>query len=109
MSLNLQMIRTANKAREADICRSQCRKKNLLLLIMNYLTEEGFVHDYKQLFGNRFVNTAEVLKGETNLDFDAFVICDNIDLDTVLMEFESYHYVKFNKYPKISKKKDGNC
>uniref|UniRef100_A0A5K3FND5 Katanin p60 ATPase-containing subunit A-like 2 n=1 Tax=Mesocestoides corti TaxID=53468 RepID=A0A5K3FND5_MESCO len=94
MSLNLQMIRTANKAREADICRSQCRKKNLLLLIMNYLTEEGFV------------NTAEVLKGETNLDFDAFVICDNIDLDTVLMEFESYHYVKFNKYPKISKKKD---
>ena len=41
------------------------------------------------------------------MDFDSYRICDNIDLDTIVMEFESFYFVKFNKYPKISRKKDG--
>uniref|UniRef100_A0A0X3PJR1 AAA+ ATPase domain-containing protein n=2 Tax=Schistocephalus solidus TaxID=70667 RepID=A0A0X3PJR1_SCHSO len=90
--LNYQMICTANKAREADKFRSDSRKKNLLLLVMHYLKSEGFLQ------------AAEALRNETNLDFTSYEICDNIDLDTILMDFESFYFVKFNKYPKISKK-----
>ncbi|KAL5962698.1 Katanin p60 ATPase-containing subunit A-like 2 [Taenia solium] len=54
----------------------------------------------------RFVNTAEAFRTEANVDFDVYTICDNIDLDTILMEFESFYFVKFSKYPRISRKKD---
>ena len=31
-------------------------------------------------------------------------MCDNIDLVTVLQEYESFHFVKFKKHPKLVKK-----
>uniref|UniRef100_A0A8C6PAR7 Katanin p60 ATPase-containing subunit A-like 2 n=1 Tax=Nothobranchius furzeri TaxID=105023 RepID=A0A8C6PAR7_NOTFU len=33
-----------------------------------------------------------------------FEVCDNINLEMVLTEYESYHYVKFQKYPKLVRK-----
>ncbi|KAL5004004.1 hypothetical protein ScPMuIL_017460 [Solemya velum] len=90
--LSYQSIRSANQAREADEMRTDSRKKNLLILVLHYLNEEGYL------------DSASSLARETNLDMSKFEVCDNIDLDTVLMEFESYYYVKFAKYPKITKK-----
>ncbi|CAB1351921.1 unnamed protein product, partial [Coregonus sp. 'balchen'] len=42
--------------------------------------------------------------GETNVVLRQFEVCDNIDLDTVLMEYESYYFIKFQRYPKLTKK-----
>lgn len=38
-------------------------------------------------------------------------MCDNVDLDTVLMEYESFYFIKFQKYPKLTKKlpEQGKC
>lgn len=33
-----------------------------------------------------------------------FEVCDNVDLEMMLLEFESYHYIKFQKYPKVVRK-----
>jgi len=33
-----------------------------------------------------------------------FEVCDNVSLETVLMEYMAYYRVKFNKDPKITKK-----
>ncbi|KAG8232323.1 hypothetical protein J437_LFUL009422 [Ladona fulva] len=33
-----------------------------------------------------------------------YSVCDNIDLYTILQEYESYYYLRFQKYPKICKK-----
>lgn len=41
------------------------------------------------------------LDKETNGGASRFEVCDNVDLEMVLMEYESYHYVKFQKYPKL--------
>ncbi|XP_061172638.1 katanin p60 ATPase-containing subunit A-like 2 isoform X7 [Saccostrea echinata] len=90
--LSYQAIRTANQAREADELRTDTRKKNLLILVLNYLHEEGYV------------DSAQSLAKETNIDLSKYEVCDNIDLETILMEYESYYYVKFSKYPKITKK-----
>ncbi|XP_064608794.1 katanin p60 ATPase-containing subunit A-like 2 isoform X2 [Liolophura sinensis] len=90
--LSYQAIRTANQAREADELRTDSRRKNLLILVLSYLTEEGYLE------------SAASLAKETNLDMSRFEVCDNIDLETVLMEYESYYFVKFNRYPKITKK-----
>ncbi|GFO36468.1 katanin p60 ATPase-containing subunit a-like 2, partial [Plakobranchus ocellatus] len=75
-----------------DEVRTDSRKKNLLILVLNYLNEEGYL------------DSAANLARETNIDIRRYEVCDNIDLETILMEYESYYFVKFAKYPKITKK-----
>ena len=53
---------------------------------------------------NRYCDSASNLARETNIDLRRYEVCDNIDLETILMEYESYYFVKFAKYPKITKK-----
>ncbi|XP_064260182.1 katanin p60 ATPase-containing subunit A-like 2 isoform X2 [Passer domesticus] len=72
--------------------RTEARRKNLLILILHYLIEEGYV------------DAANALERETKLGLRGFEVCDNVDLETILMEYESYYFVKFQKYPKITKK-----
>lgn len=52
----------------------------------------------------RYIDAANALEQETKLGLRRFEVCDNIDLETILMEYESYYFVKFQKYPKIVKK-----
>lgn len=40
---------------------------------------------------------------ETNLSSD-YRVCDNIDLDTIYLDYCSYYHLKFGKQPKIVKK-----
>ncbi|KAF7257547.1 hypothetical protein EG68_05323 [Paragonimus skrjabini miyazakii] len=90
--ISYQMIRSTHQAREAEDQRNENRKKNLLLLVMHYLSEEGYTE------------SALSLSKETNLNFRHYEVCDNVDLETVLLEYESYYFVKFHKYPRITKK-----
>ncbi|CAH1253301.1 KATNAL2 [Branchiostoma lanceolatum] len=90
--LSYQALKTANQAREADEQRVESRRKNLLMLILHYLNTEGYLESVKSL------------EHETNLSLRKFEVCDNIDLETILQEYESYFYIKFQKYPKITKK-----
>uniref|UniRef100_A0A8B9ITY9 Katanin p60 ATPase-containing subunit A-like 2 n=1 Tax=Amazona collaria TaxID=241587 RepID=A0A8B9ITY9_9PSIT len=72
--------------------RTEARRKNLLILILHYLMEKGYG------------DAAYALEQETKLSLRGFEVCDNVDLETILMEYESYYFVKFQKYPKITKK-----
>uniref|UniRef100_W5KRB3 Katanin p60 ATPase-containing subunit A-like 2 n=1 Tax=Astyanax mexicanus TaxID=7994 RepID=W5KRB3_ASTMX len=92
MELSYQAIKTANQAREADELRTETRRRNLLVLIYHYLMEEGYM------------DAASCLEQDTNFGLRRFEVCDNIDLDTILMEYESYYFIKFQKYPKLTKK-----
>ncbi|XP_052277192.1 katanin p60 ATPase-containing subunit A-like 2 isoform X3 [Dreissena polymorpha] len=86
----LERMRTIHDMQ--DEIKTETRKKNILILVLNYLNEEGYL------------DSAAALGRETNIDVTKFEVCDNIDLDTIVMEYESYYYVKFAKYPKICKK-----
>ncbi|KAM7026091.1 katanin p60 ATPase-containing subunit A-like 2 isoform 5-T5 [Acridotheres tristis] len=90
--MELSCLRTTHQAREAEEMRTEARRKNLLILILHYLIEEGYV------------DAANALEQETKLGLRGFEVCDNIDLETILMEYENYYFVKFQKYPKITKK-----
>lgn len=90
--LSYKQLKTCNDARISEEQRTENRKRNILLLILNYLQEDGYL------------NTLEVLENEAGVSLKKFEICDNIDLQTIIQEYESYFYVKFNKWPKISKR-----
>ncbi|XP_066507106.1 katanin p60 ATPase-containing subunit A-like 2 isoform X2 [Hoplias malabaricus] len=92
MELSYQAIKTANQAREADEQRTEARRRSLLVLIYHHLMEEGYM------------DAASALEQDSNFGLRRFEVCDNIDLDTILMEYESYYFIKFQKYPKLTKK-----
>ena len=90
--MNYKNIRAASLLKETDDQKSVQRRKTILLLVIQYLQEEGFVE------------AAHALERETNIDLGKYQVCDNICLETILMDFEAYYFVKFNKYPNIIKK-----
>ncbi|XP_063709087.1 katanin p60 ATPase-containing subunit A-like 2 [Culicoides brevitarsis] len=69
------------------------RRKNLLYLIHQYLVDVGLA------------KTSNALQQESDLSKD-YQVCDNVDLDTMYMEFCSYYKLKFGKNPKIVKRAD---
>ncbi|XP_077593955.1 katanin p60 ATPase-containing subunit A-like 2 isoform X1 [Stigmatopora nigra] len=92
MDHSYSSIKLAHQAREADELRIEMRKRSLLILIYQHLMRQGFTA------------TAVALDHEMNGSVKKFEVCENIDLEMVLLEYESYHYVKFQKYPKLIKK-----
>ena len=56
------------------------------------------------VLNGRFASLAKALEEETKLGLRRFEVCDNVDLETILMEYESYYFVMFQKYPKVVKK-----
>ncbi|KYN02750.1 Katanin p60 ATPase-containing subunit A-like 2 [Cyphomyrmex costatus] len=71
--------------------RVQERRRHLVYLIAAFLREQGYS------------STAESLFKEAQLSRDIHV-CDNIDLETIILEYTDYYYAKYNKYPKLCKK-----
>lgn len=51
--------------------------------------------------------TKSVLFSEANLPND-FRVCDNIDLDTIYLDFCSYFHMRFGKQPKIVRRNESN-
>ncbi|CAG5867268.1 unnamed protein product [Menidia menidia] len=92
MELSYQSMKIAHRAREADELKTDMRRKSLLVLI------------YHHLMGQGYVAAAVALDQETNGGLRRFEVCDNIDLEMVLMEYESYQFVKFQKCPKLIRK-----
>lgn len=91
LSLNATAGRAAHLARDKEEKRAQERRRHLIYLITAFLREQGYS------------NTAESLVKEAQLSRDIHV-CDNIDLETIILEYTDYYYAKYNRYPKLCKK-----
>ncbi|XP_011869416.1 PREDICTED: katanin p60 ATPase-containing subunit A-like 2 [Vollenhovia emeryi] len=91
LSLNAAAGRVAHLAREKEEKRIQERRRHLVYLIAAFLREQGYS------------NSAESLFKEAQLSRDIHV-CDNIDLETIILEYIDYHYAKYNRYPKLCRK-----
>ncbi|XP_058453559.1 katanin p60 ATPase-containing subunit A-like 2 [Malaya genurostris] len=69
------------------------RRRNILYLMANYLSIVGLEQ------------TRRTLLDETHLT-EEFLVCDNIDLDTIYQEYCSYYQLKFGKQPHVVKKNE---
>lgn len=70
--------------------KSEQRRRNLLVLILHYLQEEGYacIHGIvsSQFMQSplRFLDTAHAFSREAGPSLTKFDVCDNIDLPTIL-------------------------
>jgi len=53
---------------------------------------------YDDLF-LRYIETATTFASECSLNLDNFAICENIDLNSVFVDFESYYHLRFQRNP----------
>ena len=67
-------------------------KKNILILIHQYLINVGFP------------DSAAKLSEESNLELENYSVADNMDLLLIIREYEDYYYMKFGKNPIFSHK-----
>ncbi|KAG4072113.1 hypothetical protein HA402_015612 [Bradysia odoriphaga] len=70
------------------------RKRNILLLISQYLKDNGMFY------------TSASLEREALYNARDYQLCDNVDLDSIYLEYVSYYNLKFGKTPKIVKKSE---
>ena len=68
------------------------RKKNILILIHQYLNNIGFQ------------DSALKLSEESNLELENYSVADNMDLLLIIREYEDYYYMKFGKNPVFTHK-----
>ncbi|XP_050575614.1 katanin p60 ATPase-containing subunit A-like 2 [Bombus affinis] len=67
------------------------RNRNILYLICDYLERNGYV------------DISDVLIREARLS-RKYRVCDNVNLEIILREYENYYKMKFQKYPILCKK-----
>ncbi|XP_023726690.1 katanin p60 ATPase-containing subunit A-like 2 isoform X3 [Cryptotermes secundus] len=89
--ISYSSLKISHQVRESEEKKALEKKRQLLYLVLHYLKDEGFF------------DTAECLSNEAHLT-NQYQICDNIDLGIIVQDFETYYYVRFQKYPKICKK-----
>ncbi|TPX60988.1 hypothetical protein SpCBS45565_g07368 [Spizellomyces sp. 'palustris'] len=82
--VNLARMKVASEARLAEEARVQQRQKNAMVLILSHLESHGLA--------------------ESNVSLRKIRAADNMDLMTILQEFESYYSIKFGKAPKLTRK-----
>ncbi|KAI9337047.1 P-loop containing nucleoside triphosphate hydrolase protein [Zopfochytrium polystomum] len=82
----------AAKAREANEEKTEKRKLCLMVLILHHL----------QGFG--YTDSVARLEAESSVSLRKFTAADNVELLTVLQEFETFHTIKFGKPPRLVRK-----
>ena len=92
MSLSGLMSKGDYESRQKVEKKENERKKNILILIHQYLMNIGFG------------DTAIKLEEESNLELETYIVADNMDLYMILREYEDYYYMKFGRNPKFVQK-----
>ena len=85
-------VKTASQAKEQEDKKLQERRKALVVLILRHLCDFGYIE------------TAERLQAESQVNLDQFDAADNVDLLTILQEYEDFYEIRFQRRPKLIRK-----
>jgi katanin p60 ATPase-containing subunit A1 len=91
-TLEYSRVKAENDARTAEQARQDQLRRSALVLILSHLQIQGFS------------KSLATLEAESGVSLERYELCDNIDLLTVIQEYESYYSIKFSRAPKIVKK-----
>ena len=92
MTSTLLALRAGAEAGAAEQKRLVDRKRNVLVLVHHYLTENGYLE------------SAERVQHEAGMVINKFEVADNVDLNLIVGEYEAYYEMRFDKKPKLIRK-----
>ncbi len=79
------MMAKFSKDSKSSEQRVKDRKRNLIILIEQYLMDNGYVESVTKL------------EQESTISLDNYGVCDNVDLYMILTDYEAFHEYKFGK------------
>eukprot|EP00055_Hartaetosiga_balthica_P013897 m.73352 g.73352 ORF g.73352 m.73352 type:complete len:595 (+) comp8418_c0_seq5:101-1885(+) len=85
-------MKTANEARLADEARVEMLKRNIMILVLHHLQDHGYV------------DSCVALEEECGISLAKYSVADNVDLISIVQEYEAYYQIKFGKPPRLIKK-----
>ncbi|GAB5367742.1 hypothetical protein AAMO2058_001257200 [Amorphochlora amoebiformis] len=89
---SLAALKAKARSRENLEKKKQDRLRAAIVLCLDHLTRHGYIQ------------TAQKLQEESGVTANKWQVADNIDLDTILMEFEEYYKIKFSRLPRFFRK-----
>lgn len=92
---SLACIKTQSIAREEEEKNRRNRIKGVLVLVEQFLADQGYGR------------TLLCLQQESQVSLSEFSVADNIDLINVMYEFEQYYQFKYQRKPKLFRHRNG--
>eukprot|EP00644_Phytophthora_capsici_P015840 jgi/Phyca11/122940/e_gw1.49.14.1 len=86
---SLMQLKAQNESRLAEEKRLIDRRRNVLVLMLQHCTENGYLQ------------TAEKLQQEAGVALSKFEVVENLDLLRIVQEYEDFQEIKFGKRPKL--------
>lgn len=77
--------------KEAEEAERKRRLRDAVVLCMNFMISQGYI------------DSAERLAQESGIPSDRYEICDNINFNEILIEYESFQELKYGQKPKLTK------
>ena len=91
-TLDYSRFKAENDSRVAEQARREQMRRSALVLILSHLQAEGYG------------KAVYALETEAGVSLDRYEVCDNVDLLTIIQEYEAFYAIKFNRPPKLIKK-----
>eukprot|EP00162_Nutomonas_longa_P007730 comp17990_c0_seq2/m.31348 comp17990_c0_seq2/g.31348 ORF comp17990_c0_seq2/g.31348 comp17990_c0_seq2/m.31348 type:complete len:596 (+) comp17990_c0_seq2:81-1868(+) len=91
-STSLAQVKAASSARKFEEASLARRKKDTLVLVLRHLADNGYI------------DACDRLQSESGVSLEAWDAADNMDLLTIIQEFEAFYEIKFGKRPKLARK-----
>lgn len=88
----LMEMKLRSQAREDEEADRAKRRRNILVLILDHLTRHGYVE------------ACERLQAESGVSLSQVEAADNMDLTSIVKEFENYYSLKYGREPKLSRR-----
>merc|ERR1712113_471274 len=67
------------------------KKRNIIVLCTRFFQDLGYI------------NTVQQIQNDTNISLDKIDVADNVDLSTILTEYEDFYEMRFGRKPKITR------
>jgi katanin p60 ATPase-containing subunit A1 len=96
MSSTLTALKAQNDSRLSEERRALERDRNTMVLILNHCVGKGYAQ------------TAQRLASEAGVQLSKYEVADNMDLNSVVQEFESFYEMKFGRKPKLVRRTEGS-
>jgi katanin p60 ATPase-containing subunit A1 len=93
---SLHTIKTQQRAREEEEKIRQRRKKGVIVMMLQFLQDQGYGR------------TLEALQLESQLSLQKVAAADNMDIVTIFSEYEDYQEFRFGRVPRFFRNLDGS-
>lgn len=96
MSMSLCRAKADAESRLNEEKKAVEKRRNLIVLCSRFFLDLGYI------------NIVQQIQAETNISLDKIDSADNVDLNTILTEYEDFYEMRFGRKPKLTRKADGN-